>query len=521
MTRRLIPCVLFAAFTLTLPAGVSAQQSGVLGCSQQTALSMSAGSLAGSYVPVNDAAVTLTTGYIAYKECVLLGILNARKIAATTELSAVNTRLTETGRGGSPLYSTNPRKELRNVRGQAALALLQSGYYDTIDEAIRNPVMRAVTVSFARAYEQPQAGLGCAYTSNLAAALDGTPEDSAWNALSAFVLGGCDTISATNLAQTDLTAATAAAEECWRQQLEWGRGYYSVVADPRYPCTDVRTPAALVQESNLQAVTSGFRVQELADDIGEMAGALYANLSTQILADSRGLAGLMQGQPTYLERMVTAAQQNLFNTIVNAALQTLQTALATERAYNEIMSAITGLLSRSKDQLKSVEKLCWDSIIAKACTSAPQQPNNTCTATNGGYNLRVATSSYTFANNVIRDKIMPLEGPATQNLNDSNTALALIQQLITSVSNNSSPEAQRAALAAYDRLIAERRLHTQYDVERARTLQQEVTSSLAGDIERAVKAWGEGNFPATDNGWCNFNSVDVIKAWTDRWKSST
>src|SRR3989344_9247471 len=519
MTRHLIPCVLFAAFALMLPMSTAAQQSGVLGCSQQTALSMSAGSLAGSYVPVNDAAVTLTTGYIAYKECVLLGILNARKIAATTELSAVNTRLIQTGRNGNPLYVRNTTGENYDARGNAVLAYLKSGIEQELDPAVRDSVMRAVTLGYARSLQGAQRGVGCAYEGDVRQAYTSPP--SAFAALSAFVLGGCDTISATNIMQTRLAAVDAAADECWRRQLEWGRGYYPVNLDPRYPCTDIRTPAALVQESNLQAVTSGFRVQELADDIGEMAGALYANLSTQILADSRGLAGLMQGQPTYLERMVTAAQQNLFNTIVNAALQTLQTALATERAYNEIMSAITGLLSRSKDQLKSVEKLCWDSIIAKACTSAPQQPNNTCTATNGGYNLRVATSSYTFANNVIRDKIMPLEGPATQNLNDSNTALALIQQLITSVSNNSSPEAQRAALAAYDRLIAERRLHTQYDVERARTLQQEVTSSLAGDIERAVKAWGEGNFPATDNGWCNFNSVYVIKAWTDRWKSST
>ncbi|HEY4488462.1 MAG TPA: hypothetical protein VJB97_03010, partial [Candidatus Paceibacterota bacterium] len=50
------------------------QRDGVFGCSLNGSYSMSVGTMSamgGAYVPVNDASVTLNTGYLVYKECIL------------------------------------------------------------------------------------------------------------------------------------------------------------------------------------------------------------------------------------------------------------------------------------------------------------------------------------------------------------------------------------------------------------------------------------------------------------------
>src|SRR3990167_9643499 len=62
--------------TFSEPKGFSRQ--GIFGCSQTGSYSMSVGTLGamgGAFVPVNDAAVTLNTGYLVFKECVLRGIV--------------------------------------------------------------------------------------------------------------------------------------------------------------------------------------------------------------------------------------------------------------------------------------------------------------------------------------------------------------------------------------------------------------------------------------------------------------
>src|SRR4051812_17105738 len=66
------------------------QKDGVFGCNLNGAYSMSVGALSatgGAYVPVNDAAVTLNTGYLVYKECVLRGIVVRQREGVTSALT--------------------------------------------------------------------------------------------------------------------------------------------------------------------------------------------------------------------------------------------------------------------------------------------------------------------------------------------------------------------------------------------------------------------------------------------------
>src|SRR3989344_2312469 len=87
---------------------------GIFGCLGQGARVQNVGTRAaigGVYVPVNDAAVTLNTGFLVYKECILDGV--ARKIAENAQASLVgqSSRAILTGRNGNPQFETNARKE--------------------------------------------------------------------------------------------------------------------------------------------------------------------------------------------------------------------------------------------------------------------------------------------------------------------------------------------------------------------------------------------------------------------------
>ncbi|HVU75602.1 MAG TPA: hypothetical protein VHD38_02080, partial [Candidatus Paceibacterota bacterium] len=94
--------------TSTYSDTLSFQRNGVFGCSLNGSYSMSVGSLSatgGVYVPVNDAAVTLNTGYLVYKECTLRGIVDRLRENETASLQQSILLAYQRGRAGLPLFS--------------------------------------------------------------------------------------------------------------------------------------------------------------------------------------------------------------------------------------------------------------------------------------------------------------------------------------------------------------------------------------------------------------------------------
>ena len=79
---------------------------GIFGCNETGAYGMSVGSLSavgGVYVPVNDAAVTLNTGYLVYKECVLRNVVDRIRESVTSAIANQTIETGLTGRdGGHP-----------------------------------------------------------------------------------------------------------------------------------------------------------------------------------------------------------------------------------------------------------------------------------------------------------------------------------------------------------------------------------------------------------------------------------
>ena len=166
------------------------------------------------------------------------------------------------------------------------------------------------------------------------------------------------------------------------------------------------------------------------------------------------------------------------------------------------MSQIAGNLEGAISQLRGSETTCFDQLITTICSasSTPSTTNGvtTCTATNG-QQMKISTSTE-FSQPVISSQIAALASTTAQNLQVSQQALALINQLIVNVSG-SSPDSQAVAIEQLNSLIANNELHTQADIQTAQSQQQSVQSAMTTLAQNVPVLWA-GTDP---NNTSNFN----------------
>jgi len=480
------------------------------------------------YVPVNDAAVTLNTGILVYKECILRPLQDRLRESATSALLKKNIIGIETGREGNKRYVVNRPAERREVWGKSKLTTLTGPIADAVTPAFKSVVVRWDAQTYRQEMGVPESMLTCPYD-DIDARINNQSDDSIGSIL-ALTNPACiphiDALMFKDLG--DASAAQAVAD--WETMLAAGRDFYAATDNASDPLAErILTPASVVQESFQQVLGSPVRQLESANDIGQMIGALFAGVTTQITTDNRGLAGLSQsvaGQPSYLEQVARESSQGVIGAAVNAALAILNSSRQIEASYLASMNAIASALTQTINQLRSTENQCWNLIIPKAqayaaqgtCTTDPLTGQQTCT---GGFQLdstkiRTSTSSMAFSQQVINSQVAPLATTTVSNVQASQRALGLIDQLITSVTNTASLTAQRLALQQLDSLVAQKALHTQYDAQNAAKQRDDVVGAMTTLVEDTAKAWGDSPDPSV--GWCNINNSGVIQAWAGRWK---
>jgi len=148
-----ISLVLF--LVVILPTFLHAQSSsssfksdGILGCNRTGAYAMSVGSMSvigGSYVPVSDAAVTLNTGFLVYKECVLRIVVDDMREAATAGLEKkVNQQLQTGGHNGGKLYVTNLTSDQQVAGDEEMKRIFTDGSLNSLTPQYRNAIARSV-----------------------------------------------------------------------------------------------------------------------------------------------------------------------------------------------------------------------------------------------------------------------------------------------------------------------------------------------------------------------------------------
>ena len=523
----------FFLTTITLPALALAQSAddstafsrqGIFGCSRNVAaLSTSIGNFSatgGTYVPVADYTVELNTGTLVYLECMLRGIVDRESESASTALIKQEIQFITTGNDGNALFPSNIEKEKDEEAIRVEVLSLQAiqGLDDAVTQATGGRLVSAVAKNF-RNSREPLQQLQCPYQGDLTACRRG--ENLSDECKDAISDPRCDDDFAywfrRDYALNNVAHALQNMEDC----LNWGRGFYCVTTVNENGDRIIQTPSSVVEETAVQSLTSGFRRIENADNIDKMVSALYAGIGQYTVTSAggllTGLTSAIGNKPSYISQMVAESAAGLRNAAANLALQNLAPARQAEAQYNQVISSIANTLTATIGQLRSVENQCWDLIAYNTtakhvCTAAPS--GNTCTDSSGAA-IRIATSTQ-FSQPIIDAQIKPLADQIVQNVQKSQQALKLIDQLITGVTNTSSLDAQRLALVQLDQLVARGALHVQADVTAAQQQQAAVSDAMSQLVDQTKKLWADDSDPT--KGWCKVNNQSVIDMWDQRWR---
>ncbi|MBI5457624.1 hypothetical protein HY971_02780 [Candidatus Kaiserbacteria bacterium] len=541
--------VFASAQTIPLSDSLALQRQGIFDCNQNGAYAMSVGALGatgGVYVPVADATVELNTGVLVYQQCVLREVINRMREAATAGTGRKAVLAIQTGRGGNPQYVVRQAQEMLTVVDDPTmLDFLRGSGLKALDPVLQTPITRALVRNYEMRTRAPQNTLTCFYKDSLADVYSGQLPTTAniWDAVRAAGTPNCVPSLAFYSSEELAGSRIARAEQYQQDQWNWGRGYYSMTDSNG----NIITPAVNVQESFQTILDSPVRQQESANDIGQMINALYAGMTTQILSDRNGLAGLTQsigGQPRYIDQVVREASQGLRDSITNTAIQTLLSAQKVEAEYFKTVNAIGTVLTRAILGLKSAESQCWDLIIyqndnhpERHVCSGPLSADNTCISTAGsctvnpttgeqtcptGVALKVSTST-AFSQAVITANITDLGNATLARISTSKKALDLITQLIDSVTG-ASTDAQRLAVVQLNNMVAQKLLHIKPDldgpngvIKQLESVQAAMLDENSGLVATTVKLWADSEPLQPGKGWCNVNKPAVLDAWKKCW----
>lgn len=501
---------------------------GLFNCSKEGAYSVSSAAMdavGGSYVPVNDAAVTLTTGYLVYKECVLSAMVANMRKNATAQLIQESTGQFLTGRNGGPMFPANLNQNMLALSDTVVANDLANGTYDKLNPAFRDDVKRAVQRSYDLETKDPSATLACSYGGSpeqLNAVLHGQGTDGAADVL-VLTDPNCIPLEAYNNAASLRASRTAAAQNEALTRLSWNNGVYDIIDGSG----NVVTPGFIVAGMIQQQLGSAFRQQESATDINQILGYTFANISRQILnAGLSGLQGLVNrigGQPAYLTQVVQETSRGLQDSALNTGLQVLVAAQQNETRYLAAWNAIAGASVNAATSLRAAEKGCWDLIVPKVQTYAATGDcgsgvsSASCT---GPFGVRVATSTVFSQAAINSSPVLASASSTATEIVRSSAQLDALNQLLAGATNPASTTVQQAALRQIDTLVAGGTLRNQYQVQAAQQQAQNVQTSMSNFISDTVKHWGDDPLNAADptSGWCNVNNPDVIKMWANQWR---
>ena len=530
----------------TTPASNSSfSADGVFSCAAgQYAAPASIGSNAATqaaYVPVDSSTLDVNTYTDVYHQCILRPVVDAEKRAATVAITKQIYTAVQTGRNGNPEYVVNEeQEEVTGPSDSAELGFLQ----DSVLWNQVNPDMQAsLKTANATYYEgersnEQAASVVCPYKGSLNSYWSGQVPFNFTDFLNA-AQPQCDPIIENTFLQDIADSRRANALQNQQNQWNWANGFYSRTDANG----NIITPGILEQQMYGQVLQSPFDQLQNANDIGQMVGALYSGLGTQILGGQGGLSGLAQssaGQSSYLDQVASESSQGLQNSALNAGIQILAAQQQLESSLYQAVSGIAQSLLQTQSQLQAAEAQCWVNLIPKVCAT-PLKSDNTCVAYAGpcvtdqdgnqtcptGPTLKVATST-AFSSAIISSQITPLLGPATTQIQNSRSALQVISNLVQGITNTASLDAQSQALQQLDTLVAQHQLHAQTDLQNATQQQQAVSTTMASLLQSTAQTWGgsgsdgSGNFPwdgttNPGNGWCNINNSATIQAWIQKW----
>jgi hypothetical protein len=374
---------------------------GIFGC-QAGQYAMPVGTLqaiGGVYVPVNDAAVTLNTGYLVYKECVLDGVTVAMREAASGAIVRSVLDAANRGRGGSQEYTVRIPQEITERMDETLVEFFKE--YDA--ESVCSPFKQQVKIAIAREYMKQTRDKN----STFRCSMDLSPDE-----FTAF-LGGDTTVGGakglwdlfSNTRNDPWGSYINTSLEAMRRmnversslltQLDYGNGFYPREDLFEIPLENGKTklerrtltPGRVVADIMGQTVTSGYRQLENADEIDQIINALFSGITNQIITDIRGFKGLSEaklGRPPYLDQLSAEASSRLRESATNTGLTVLSSTIAVEQGYRSAKQGIKDALDKAAAQIRSAEEQCWIKVVSAVEARAAQGDCTTSTSSSGG-----------------------------------------------------------------------------------------------------------------------------------------
>lgn len=475
---------------------------GVFGCTGRGATVSNVGLTAiqgGIYVPVNDSAVTLNTGYLVYKECVLDAVVKRAAENATAQTATQGIRSISTGRNGEPQFSTNRSDESYNENVLILAQIVDENNTSVICPAFKNTVKSAVVRSFAVAHNRPNQSFTCSAPSS----------GSVWQRLEALQQPQNNSYGAYLAISSQYGAVSSYNELDQRQRLQRNHGFYDqldISGDPLR--ARIVSPGYVISQTFQQMLGSGFRQLENANEIDQIVSNLWSGIGAQILGGSGGIPGLMQasgGTPSYLSRMNAETAQGVRDQAINAAIAVLNGALSAERLYKSAKEAIANAIINAIGRLRAAETQCWALIVPKVQEKAAAD----------GASLTIATSTDA-SQGIISGQIAPIASSTSNDIRSSENALEALTAIATILVSSTNATAQQQALLQLEALLTAGRIHTQQDAQAAVSQRDSVLSALNVLVEDTITAWGDSTDP--NIGWCNVNNEAVIERWYTAWR---
>ncbi|MDP3646040.1 MAG: hypothetical protein Q8R25_03055 [bacterium] len=456
-----LPLLVFAQSSVQYPAGVSTcERSGSAG------LSASVGSffpIGGPYVPVVDYAVELNTATLVYKECVLREIVNQQRKAAAALIVKDLSNKFMTQRNGGPMFPVSLDRDILIRQDATKARVLKDGTLSTINSSFQNLVKGAIALNWRVNTRAPNNALACPYQGDIDTQLSG--RDFSFAGLWAEGDPRCRPLDNYYLARdlTDTYVALDSQEMMFRLMTSNGIYGNESVDENGNRVTD--TPGIFVGANMEQAVQSGFRQLENADDIGEIVDALFASMADQVITSGPGgtnglsstpggLMGMTQSitGSNYFDQVLRSQLGDLSGTITSGILATLKNLLANEKLYNQTVTHIGQLVQKAQADLQSAEKKCF------------------------------ASTSHSDA--AINNSLAPIVTDIAPKIKDSSDAIKGLEALITSLDSGSPPSTQE--ITATLRTL---KLHSQQQTQAEQNRSQTLTSDLAQFVQDTIAAW--------------------------------
>lgn len=501
--------------SVTIGGGISSCQNmnGALSTSVGTI-----GAMGGAFVPVNDAAVTLNTGILVYKECVLRTMIDAERKDAVARLvrdttgSFLNGRCVVDADGlqtCGPMFPENLAADKQKLGKTVVTQDVNGNLLNMVPSLYQNDVKTAITRNYAQQTQNPGSSLACSYRgtpAGLAAIHGGAfngPQD-----LFAIADPNCNPLFSFFNAQSLVMSDVAAQQNDMLTRLGWNNGVYDVTATDANGVSRVVTPGYLVAGTMQQQLGSSFRQLENANDLGQMIDNLFAGIGRQVISSGvGGLQGLISaqfGQRSYLDAVVANTGAAVQSSAADAAMQNLVAAVKNETDYLATKNATASLITQAAAQLRAKENQCWSQLIIPAVITYAQDPKN------GISRLAIATTT-TASQAVIDSNFAPLASSTVTEISISNATVDRINKIITGV-NSANPA---DAYNQLNLLVASGALHTSYDVQNAQRQMKDVQSALTAVVTDTITAWSSN--VDTSVGWCNVNNPALVAKWANAW----